>query len=101
VSDQPKFPKCWVYILRCRDGSLYVGMAADVETRVAWHNAGRGASWTAKRLPVILVYAEFLDSEIAAVNRERQLKGWSRSKKEALIAGDLIALKKLSMRRVR
>ena len=76
----------WVYILRCRDASLYVGHTNDVEARVVTHNNGRGARFTAARRPVTAVHAESFETEIEAIARERQLKRWTRAKKEALIA---------------
>lgn len=84
-----------VYILRCGDGSLYVGHTADLAERVARHSAGRGAHHTALRLPVVLLYAEAAASKREAVARECQIKRWTRRKKEALAAGDLAALKRL------
>ena len=89
----------FVYILKCCDGSYYVGFADDVEARLLLHNSGRGASWTARRRPVVLVYCEPANSLEHAIRRERQLKGWSRSKKEALITGNLAHLKSLAKRR--
>lgn len=86
----------FVYILRCSDGSFYVGHSADVDKRVAAHNSGRGASWTANRRPVVLVYREPLETEAEAITRERQLKGWSRAKKEAFLTADTAGLKQLS-----
>ena len=85
----------FVYMLRCADGSLYVGEADDVESRVARHQAGRGCAYTAHRLPVKLVYAEQCEDYLKARRRERQLKGWTRAKKEALIVGDFRKLKML------
>jgi predicted GIY-YIG superfamily endonuclease len=86
----------FVYILRCSDGSYYVGHTEDVAARVKRHQDGRGAAWTAARRPVSLVFEEEHLSEAAAVARERQIKRWSRQKKEALFAGKLTSLKKLS-----
>ena len=86
----------FVYILRCADGSYYVGYAKDVRERVEPHNAGRAAGWTDARRPVVLVYSEPAASLTAAVRRERQLKGWTRAKKVALIRGDTADLKRLS-----
>jgi len=85
----------YVYILRCCDGALYVGHAADVLRREQTHNAGRGARFTAARRPVTAVYAEAYKTELEAISRERQLKRWTRAKKEALMAGDLLLLKRL------
>ena len=78
----------YVYILRCADGA-----------RLSQHLNGFASSFTAKRLPVELVYVEEADSSRAAVTRERQLKRWTRAKKEALIEGNLPSLHALSKRR--
>jgi putative endonuclease len=90
----------FVYILLCADGSLYVGHTSNVEDRVKVHNDGRGALWTACRLPVALVHQEQIVSEAGAIARERQVKRWSHAKKLALIRGDRVALKSLANRRV-
>ena len=83
-----------VYMVRCADGTLYTGYAHDPSARVEVHNSGKGAKYTRSRLPVSLVYVEQCESLSAALKRERQLKPWSRAKKEALIAGDQLALKR-------
>jgi predicted GIY-YIG superfamily endonuclease len=84
----------FVYIAKCADGSLYTGSARDPQQRIEVHNSGRGARYTSGRLPVRLVYSEPCASQGDALRRERQLKGWTRRKKEALIAGDAGALKR-------
>ena len=84
-----------VYILRCADGSLYVGQTLSLEKRVARHNEGLAAAYTASRRPVHLVYSEEYPSLADSTERERQLKGWTRAKKEALVKGDLAALRRL------
>ena len=89
----------YVYILRCQDRSLYIGECDELMRRVDRHNEGRGCAYTASRLPVTLVYSEQFASRIDAVKRERQLKRWTREKKEALIAGDWHNLKRLSRSR--
>ena len=89
----------FVYILQCRDGSYYVGLTENVADRVQRHQDATGAAWTAARRPVSLMFEEEHPSETAAVARERQIKKWSRAKKEALIAGNLAALHDLSRRR--
>ena len=89
----------FTYILRCSDSSYYVGHTDDLAQRVTWHNQGHGSTWTAKRRPVTLVYSEPHATEAESVQRERQIKRWSRAKKEALINGDEAALKRLSRRR--
>jgi predicted GIY-YIG superfamily endonuclease len=85
-----------VYILCCSDNSYYVGHTEDVPGRLQRHQDGGGAAWTAARCPVSLVFEEQHPSEAAAVTRERQIKRWSRAKKEALISGELADLKTLS-----
>jgi predicted GIY-YIG superfamily endonuclease len=89
----------FVYILRCADGSLYVGHTSNVEDRIRVHNEGRGALWTACRRPVTLAYCEQQPSEDRAIERERQIKRWSHAKKLALIDGDPAKLKSLARRR--
>jgi putative endonuclease len=81
-----------MYILRCADGSYYTGSTRNLERRLAEHQRGEGAKHTAKRLPVELVYCEEYDRVADAFYREKQVQGWSRKKKEALIAGDSNAL---------
>ena len=85
----------YVYILRCADHSLYVGETSDVVTRVLKHQAGDASGFTSARRPVTLVYAEPHPDRLRARARERQLKRWTRVKKEALVAGDLALLKRL------
>jgi putative endonuclease len=77
----------WVYILRCSDGSLYTGWTFDIEQRLKAHNSGRGAKYTRGRLPAVLAYSESAGSLPAALRREREIKGMTRSGKEALISG--------------
>ena len=86
----------WTYILRCADGSYYVGHTDDLERRVAQHAEGSFCGYTAERRPITLVYAEEFDSRDEAFRRERQIKGWSRAKKEALMKGDWEALQRLA-----
>ena len=86
----------YFYILRCSDNSYYTGTTTDLNTREESHNAGRGANYTRIRRPVHLVYHETFDVFEDAVRRERQVKRWSRAKKEALIKGNIGKLKKLS-----
>jgi putative endonuclease len=85
-----------VYILLCADQSYYVGYTTDIETRERRHNEGRGSQYTSARVPVHLVYSESRQSLKAALQRERQIKRWTRAKKAALIAGDREQLNKLS-----
>jgi putative endonuclease len=85
-------------MVRCVDGTLYTGYARDPKRREQVHNRGRGARYTASRLPVNLVYAERCRSLSQALKREHELKGWTRTSKEALIAG-AIAIRLTSGRR--
>ncbi|HEY4505637.1 MAG TPA: GIY-YIG nuclease family protein [Candidatus Paceibacterota bacterium] len=77
----------YVYILRCRDGSLYIGMTWNVEKRLWEHNTRIGALYTRNRLPVKLVYYEEFRNKFDAARREKEIKGWRREKKEDLITG--------------
>jgi putative endonuclease len=86
----------FAYILECRDGSFYVGSTQDVAKRFEVHSSGKGPAFTARRLPVRLAYQESFATMEEAVRREKQLKGWSRAKKEALISGNLEMLSELS-----
>jgi len=79
----------FVYILRCGDGSYYVGSTRDIEDRLRRHHSGEAARWTAERPPITLVYQETQESELLARRREIQIKGWTRAKKEKLISGVL------------
>ncbi len=76
----------WCYILRCADGTLYTGWTTDPQRRLRQHNAGRGARYTRSRRPVQLVYLEACPDRTVAMKRERQIKAFSRRRKEALIA---------------
>lgn len=77
----------FMYILLCANGSYYVGSTRDLERRVAQHQRGEGADHTRKHGPVELVYHEWYPRIDLAFNRERQVHGWSRKKKQALING--------------
>jgi predicted GIY-YIG superfamily endonuclease len=83
-----------VYILRCVDGTLYIGHTNEVQERLSRHNRGEGCPYTARRVPVTLVFSEPHPTRQAAAARERQLKRWTR-RKETLVAGDLDLLKRL------
>ena len=86
----------WVYILRCADGSYYVGHTDDLQKRMGEHESGLVSAYTRKRRPLTLVFADQYPSREAALEREIQIKGWSRAKKEALIAGNWERLQRLS-----
>jgi predicted GIY-YIG superfamily endonuclease len=75
----------YVYIVRCADGTLYTGYARDPEKRAQTHNAGKGAKYTAHRLPVLLIYSEACESRGAALKREYELKCLTRAEKESLV----------------
>ena len=91
----------FTYIVRCVDDTLYVGHSEDLASREQAHNVGKGSKYTAARRPVRMVYAEEYASAERAIARERQLKRWSREKKEALILGDRAALRCLGRRRMK
>ncbi|MFO1151276.1 MAG: GIY-YIG nuclease family protein [Alsobacter sp.] len=90
----------WLYVLRCADGSYYVGTTrVDPEIRVSEHNAGvHPRAWTARRRPVTLAFSEPFADASDAVAAERQVKGWRREKKDALIRRDFALLPALSRR---
>jgi putative endonuclease len=75
------------YMLRCRDGSLYVGMTNDVSIRVEKHNRGLGPEFTKKRRPVELIWSQKFLDRFEARQKEVELKGWSRKKKLSLVVG--------------
>ena len=91
----------FVYMLRCADGSFYVGSATgnDLTLRIAQHEAGTFEGYTSLRRPVTLVWSEFFDRITDAIAVERKIKGWSRKKKEALIAGDWSSIQRVAKRR--
>ena len=86
--------EAWVYILRCEDGTLYTGWTFDTEARLAAHNCGKGARYTASRLPVEMVYRERVASKSEALRRERGIKRMRRSLKERIITESGSALPK-------
>lgn len=89
----------YLYILRCADGSYYVGTTRnELEVRVAEHNAGTHGGYTSGRRPVTLVFSEGFERIEDAIAAERQIKGWSRAKKAALIAGEWNRLPALARR---
>ena len=90
-------PAC--YLLRCADGSYYTGSARDLDTRMEQHQSGKGSEYTAKRLPIELVWFAEFDRIDDAYFMEKRIQGWSRRKREALIRGDFEALPGLSKKR--
>jgi putative endonuclease len=77
----------FVYVVRCRDGTLYTGISRDVDARVAKHNLGKGARYTRGRAPVALVHQERKRSQAAALRREAAIKALPRERKLALVEG--------------
>ena len=78
----------WMYILECADSSYYVGSTRNLEQRIFQRQQGLGAKYTSNRLPVKLVYGEEYDRISDAYAREKQVQGWRRAKREALINSD-------------
>jgi putative endonuclease len=91
----------FVYMLRCSDGSQDVGSATgdDLSLRIDQHNAGTFPGYTFSRRPVVLVWSEHFDRITDGIAVERQIKGWGRPKKEALVRGDWKDIRQLSRRR--
>ena len=88
--------KGYMYILECSDGSYYTGSTKDIERRLKQHQSGEGANYTARRLPVKLIYYEEFDRIDYAFYREKQVQGWNRKKKEALMKGESELISDLS-----
>ena len=86
----------YMYILECCDGSYYIGSTNSLELRLSQHQNGEGANHTRKRLPVNLVYYEEFERIDEAFYREKQVQGWSRKKKIALINGKCCSLRILA-----
>ena len=86
----------YTYLLECSDGSYYTGCTNDISKKFIEHQNGQGIHYTAKRLPVKLVYLERFASMDKALQRKKQLQGWSRKKKEALIDKNFHLLPDLS-----
>ena len=90
----------WLCMLKCADDSYYVGTSRiPLELRIAEHNASRYGGYTSTRRPVALAFSQWFERISDAISAERQVKGWSRAKKEALMRGDFEGLKALSKRR--
>ena len=90
----------WVYIVLCNDKSYYTGVTNNIELRVWQHNNDEDKThYTYSRRPVKLVYSELFNNINEAIAREKQIKGWSRKKKEALIKGNQNELIKYSQRK--
>ena len=91
----------YAYLLRCNDGSFYAGHTDNLDSRIAQHQSGAMGGYTAQRLPLTLVWSEAFETREAALAAERQIKGWSRAKKQALIDGNWDLLPKLAKNRQR
>ena len=91
-------PPFVTYMLRCADTSYYVGHTDDLAAKLTQHRAGTLDEYTAKRLPVELVWSQPFADQAAAFAAEQRLKGWSRAKREGLIAGDAALLAQLTTR---
>jgi len=90
----------YVYIVECRDGKYYVGFTNNPERRLNEHNSGKNkTAFTYPRRPVVLVYCEVFNDVHQAIEWEKQLKGWSRAKKKAVIDGDWHLLPELARNR--
>ncbi len=86
----------FVYILKNSQNNLYIGQTTDVQSRLIRHNKGYGSRFAKQNIGNFrLVYTEKYATQLEAMRREKQLKGWTRAKKEALIANDLSLLKRL------
>jgi len=89
----------YVYILRCKDDSLYTGSTTDIPRRLKEHNTGKGGHYTSIRRPVELVYKEIRKDRSCAQTREAQIKRWTTKKKLALVSHNKTLLKELSKSR--
>ena len=89
----------YAYILHCADGSYYTGHTDNLEARIGGHQSGQIEGYTRKRRPVELVWSQDFPTRIEALETERRIKGWSRAKKEALIADDWELLSLLARNR--
>ncbi len=88
--------KGYAYILKCSNDLYYTGSTIDLEKRISEHQEGKGSNFTKKYLPIELIYVEEFNRIDEAFYREKQIQGWSRKKKEALISGQTNLLHELS-----
>ncbi len=91
----------YMYILRCEDGTYYTGSTINLIWRFKEHQAGCGSGYTSIRLPVELIYFEAYDRISHAYYREKQIQGWTRKKKQALINGQIKELPQLAKKILR
>ena len=89
----------YAYLLHCNEGSYYAGQTDNLTLRIAQHQIGLGGAYTAGRLPVTLVWSQEFPTRDEAFAAERRVNGWTRAKKEALIAGDWDRLRMLARKR--
>ncbi len=87
----------YVYIIQCVDKTFYTGVSTDISRRIKEHDSKKGGNYTQVRTPVKLVYQEPQLDHSSALKREAQIKRWTKSKKLALINGDLAEISKLSV----
>jgi putative endonuclease len=85
-------PRAYVYILRCGDGTFYIGTARDIAARLALHTSGKGAKYTRSRGPLEVVFQEGPMTVSRALRREHQLKQLTRAQKDAFVRGELIVV---------
>jgi len=86
----------WTYMLKCADGSYYVGHTDDLESRMSAHHAGVPSCYTTRRRPLLLVWSQDFGTREEALAAERQINGWSRKKKEALVRHDWSEIRRLA-----
>jgi len=86
----------WVYILRCADGSYYTGHTDNLERRIGQYQVGECAGYTVTRRPLELAWSQECATREEALSAERQIKGWSRRKKEAMMRGDWAEVSRLA-----
>ena len=91
----------WVYLLKCSDGTYYTGHTDDLEKRIGEHMSGQCGGYTALRRPLKLAFTEYFPTRLEAITMEKRIKGWSKAKKEALIAGDWERLSSLARRKTK
>jgi len=89
----------WIYILRCSDNSYYTGHTDNLEKRIIEHQTGEIEGYTSTRLPITLVFANEFPTREEALTCERQIKGWSRKKKEAMMRGDWAEVSRLACKK--
>jgi putative endonuclease len=95
VSEHRESNQWFVYIIECKNEALYTGTTNNIEGRIKEHNLGKGGHYTKIHIPVELLWKEMHPNKSSALQRESQIKRWTRRKKEALIKGDFELLKKL------